>query len=49
MSDFMSCDDDSAETTGVLDDGDTVDFLEAFVNYASSTNISESLKIIFGI
>lgn len=42
MPDFMSCDDDAAEATGVLDDRHTVDLLEAFVHDARASDIGEA-------
>lgn len=42
MADFVSGDDDARESTSVLDDGYTVDFLEAFVNDTGSSDVSES-------
>ena len=45
MTNFMSCNDNSAETTGVFDDGNTIDFLQAFVNHTSSTNIREPFNL----
>lgn len=46
MTDFVSCDDDAAETTGVFNDGNTVDLFQSLVDDARSTNIRESFKII---
>lgn len=42
MTDFVSGDDDSRESTRVFNDGHTVDLLQTFVNDAGSTDISES-------
>ena len=43
MADFVGGDDDAGETAGVLDDGDAVDLLQAFVDDASATDVGESL------
>jgi len=41
MADFVGCDDDAREATGILDDGDAVDLLQTLVNDASSTDVGE--------
>jgi hypothetical protein len=46
MPNFVSSDNDSAESSGVLNDGDTVDLLQALVYDASSTDISESYNSV---
>ena len=43
VADFVGGDDDAGETAGVLDDGDAVDLLQAFVDDASATDVGESL------
>ena len=43
MADFVGCDDDAREATGILDDGDAVDLLQTLVNDASSTDVGEPL------
>lgn len=42
MADFVSSDDDAGESTGVLDDGYAVDFLETLVNDTGSSNVGKS-------
>jgi len=42
MADFVSSDDDTGESTRVLDDGYAVDFLEALVNDTGSSNVGKS-------
>lgn len=42
MTDFVSGDDDTRESTGVLDDGHTVDFLETLVNDTGSSDVRKS-------
>ena len=42
MADFVSSDDDARESTGVLNDGYTVDFLETLVNDAGSSDVGKS-------
>ena len=44
MADFVSCDNDSGESAGILDDGDAVDLFEPLVDDASSADISETLR-----
>ncbi len=41
MPNFVSSDDDAWEPASVLDDGDTVDLLQAFVNDACTSNVRE--------
>lgn len=45
MTDFVSSNNNSAETTSILNDGNTVDLLQSFVNNTSTTNVSESFKL----
>lgn len=42
MTDFMSCDNDAAETARVFYYGDTVDFFKTLVYNACAANISKS-------
>ena len=42
MADFVSGDDDAGESAGVLDDGNAVDFLEALIDNARSSDVSET-------
>ncbi len=42
MTEFMSSDDDAWESACIFYDGDTVHFLETFVNDASTADVSES-------
>lgn len=44
MPDFMCSDNDSAEATGVLDDGNAVDLLQSLIHNASSADIRESFN-----
>lgn len=44
MTNFVSSNDDSAEATGVLDDGNTVDLLQSLIHNASSADIRESFN-----
>ena len=45
MPDFMSSDNDSAEATGVLDDGHAVDLLQTFVHHASTSHVSKACGV----
>lgn len=42
MADFMGSDDDTRESTSVLDDGYAVDFLKAFVNDTGPSDVGKS-------
>jgi hypothetical protein len=44
MTNFMSSDNDSTESAGVLDDGNTVDLLQALVNDTSSSDVREAFN-----
>jgi len=42
VTDFVRRYDDARKATGVLDDRDTIDFLETIVHYASAAHVRES-------
>lgn len=48
MPNFMCSHNDSAEATGVLNDGHTVDLLQALVHNARTSNIGEAWSSVTG-